>query len=252
MKSSSKLISILALAGILGLTGCSFEKNPTASNNENLADGTAGSISQEVTDMTAAVSIDDFSGSAKILAETEDTIEVTASYSRRPWEYKEGWWVREVQVTINQYTCNKIDSIQYTDSTGAVVQRPRAENATGWTHYRHVERSGAVNTHVLDLAMTVAIDRSIDTAGTWNGTLNGTWNGEQISSTVITNVVRKRVQRSWRFPESGTISIDRPTRTIEIEYTGEGSANALITRKIDNKTTRVLINVSTGKETVQE
>lgn len=226
-------------------SGCIFSKK------ETFSDGTAAYMSQEVSDMGSAADFSNFTGTAKSAVHMPmkgDTCRITVTAVRRAWAYENGWWVREMDVAMSDGRgMNRIDSIQFSDAEGNAEQRPSWNTTSGWTHYRHTERVGFVNSHSLDFAMQVTLSKSTDTTGTWNGTVTGRLNGESISSTTVTNVVRNRAPGYWEFPSSGNIYMVRPLRTIDINYTGNGEATALITRN-DGKTKTITIHVESGTE----
>lgn len=251
MKKLNRM-GVLFLGLIVAMTGC--KKNP-ATSNDNFSDGTAGYVSQEIADMGNSAEFGLSGGQAKavaLAAVAADTIRYSLQVTRRSWAYNatSGWWVREIEVTLNDgRKITKIDSIQFRDSNANSIQHPTWAAITGWVHYRHVERVGLLATHNMDFSMTVTLSKGTDTTAIWNGNITGKLNGEQLSSTTVSDVVRQRAPGYWIFPSSGNITMDRPLRTIVIDFTGNGNATATITRKSDNRTKIITINVSTGEET---
>jgi len=198
---------IMALAAALW-SGCS-QQSPTGLTN-NAADGSAANMAQEISDMGSSVEFTEFGGMAKqmeITTTNPDTIKIQGLVIRRPWAYDNGWWVREIEVTINQRSYSKIDSVKFHDANSDPVQVPGWSTVTGWIHYRHVERVGYWATHRLDFAMEVGLEAGTQKVGTWNGTVTGTLDGIELSSTTVTDVVRTRATGYWRFPESGTVIV---------------------------------------------
>ena len=259
-----KLIGVTVLAGLMIIAGCRWSPNEP---RDLLSDGTAGYVSQELADMGNGAEFGNFTAttakvaagsaaldSGKIQYDFTATVEVT----RRVYDSLTGWWVRSVKVSASDGRhIIKDDSIRFYDTNNNSVKHPDWETTAGFTHVRHAERHGYVNTWQVDLEMTVVLNKT-DSTGTWNGSIIGTLNGEAItrnSNTSIIDVVRKREHIAdgwkgyWEFPSAGTINIDRPLKTISITFTGNGSATATITRKSDNKTKTITITVSSGTET---
>jgi len=232
-----KFIHLASLTiAVFWFTGC------INNNDTDLSDGTAEEVSQEIVDMGNAFEMNDFGFLAKSAA---DTVFVSGQIIKEPWSFQNKWWVRTIEVQINDRTVEKIDSVQFLDETGNNEQFPGWKTTSGWVHHRHVERIGLQNEHNVDFTMTVTLQKGKDTTGTWNGSIQGILNGSKISSSEISEVVRERGQGFWKFPSSGNVFIDRPLRTINIDFTGNGSASACITRKRDGKTTDITITINT-------
>lgn len=249
LKSSAALILIL----LITLTGC--KRNPNSSSWLFL-DGTAADASQEITDMGTAINdLDGFGSSPKML-NSEKSAADTIHYSRveevEPWAYTAGWWTRTRNIThtINgqEKTVEKIDSVQFLDAAGTAQQFPSWATTDSVAHLRSVERVGAWATHHLNLAMGIKISIGTDTTGTWNGLITGTLNGEALTSTSVNDVVRKRGLGYWKFPESGTINMDRPLRKIDVVFKGSGQATATITRKWNDEQKVIEVDISEGSE----
>lgn len=241
-------ILLTALAAVFW-SGCS-QQSPT-SPSAGPADGSAASMTQEISDMGSSVEFSQFGGMAKQMETAtadSDTITINAAIVRRPWTYNDGWWVREIEVMVNQYSYDKIDSVRFHDADNSPVQVPGWSTVRGWTHYRHVELVGARATHRLDFAMEAALDVGLQKIATWNGTITGRLNGIELSSATVTNVVRTRGPGFWRFPESGTIHVERSARTVDISFTGNGGATAVVTQQ--GQTTIITIDIMRGIETV--
>jgi hypothetical protein len=90
-----------------------------------------------------------------------------------------------------------------------------------------------------------------DTVFVFNGVITGDYNGVTFATTEISNVKRKLMHGlvTWlSYPYDGTIFMDLPFRTIFIEFGGDNTAKATVTRKNDGKTWIFIVNVDTGKE----
>lgn len=255
MKKRTLGIGIVSCAAALMSLGCF--KSPT-STADKLSDGSAGDIAMEMTQMSSETG----AGSAKMTADAAtaaadaDTVEYVKRIIIKSWTYDPAtyWWTRSFQdSTSNGRALVRTDSLQFTDNASQLLQTmPRWVSTSGWTHIRHVSRHGLINTFNSRFAMTVVVTKAADTEATWNGTITGVWNGVALSSTTVTNVVRKFADVNgftwWRFPSSGGIFINNPLRTWNVTFTGNGSATATVTRKSDNKQKTITIIVSTGAE----
>jgi hypothetical protein len=246
----------VALAILVGLTlaGCGLK------NDEfDAKDGNAGVMASEVSDMGSFTLEALGSGSQKTAAEPLDTVYINATLV--PWGYDSSAhaWVRKVRVTYPNSTRERLDTVYFYDANDALVTS--ALSLTTVSRLRHVRVVVLQNTQnnnnaTINFEMNTALDKSNpDTLiATQNGSSIGTFNGETFRTATITNVVRKRYPDSfvgykkWHFPVSGNIFVDRPLRTVEINYTGNGGAQATVTRKSDEKTVIVNINVLTGVE----
>ena len=246
-------VAILSAATTLWFAGCLLSPKSTT---EKLSDGTAGDISMEVAQMSSESS----AGLAKMTvteAETIDTIPFSGQIILQKWTYDpvSKWWFRSFEDSLSDERAYiRTDSLQFTDSVSqSKSAMPAWVTSEGWTHIRHVDRHGLVNTFNARFAMNVVVTKSTDTEATWNGTITGIWDGSALSNTTVTNVVRVFAGQVgalhwWRFPKSGTIDINNPLRTWTITFTGDGGVTAVVTRKSDNKQKTFTITITTGKE----
>jgi hypothetical protein len=250
MKRRLLTTAIVFAATTLWFAGCS----PLA-GKEKLSDGTAGDVSMELTQMSSESS----AGLAKTAATREelaDTVAYTSEIILQPWTYDpaSAWWTRSFEDSLwDGRAFTRVDSLQFTDAASRLLTTmPAWVTTSGWTHIRHVSRHGFVNTFNSRFAMTVVVAKSVDTTATWNGTVTGAWDGAVFSNTTVTNVVRAFADaggvRWWRFPASGTISINNPLRIWLITFTGGATADVTVTRKSDDKQKTFTIDITTGKE----
>jgi hypothetical protein len=254
MKSSA-----VALAVLVGLTlaGCGLRND----DEFDAKDGNAGFMASEVSAMSEfALNNIQAPGTAKAAAPAADTITVEISIVQWHYDANAQAWVRSVSATFPNGTRTRLDTIYFKDSTNtALTSSPALVNTRSLRHVRSVvlQNTNNSNNVTINFEMNVVLTRSAngDTLiATKNGSSVGTFNDETFRTVTITNVVRKRYADSgagykyWHFPASGTIFVDRPLRTVEVEYTGSGTATATVTRKKDEKTTIVQINVLTGTE----
>jgi hypothetical protein len=100
--------------------------------------------------------------------------------------------------------------------------------------------------------MDVTIDNgTADTFFVYNGSFIGSYDGEQYRGTDIEGVKRRLVRAPVThlgFPVEGAVSADRPLRTIVVQFGGDASATATVTRKRDGHTTVFRIDIETGEE----
>jgi hypothetical protein len=247
---SSATAALAVTAASLWFAGCS----PTAPLGK-LSDGTAGDISMEFTQMSSESSAG-LAKAAAIQGEMADTVVYTSEIILQHWTYDPAskWWTRSFEDSLSDGRAfTRTDSLQFTDAASQLLTTmPAWVTTSGWTHIRHVTRHGMVNTFNSRFEMTVVVAKGADTTATWNGTVSGTWNGAVFSNTVVTNVTRKYADVGgvhwWRFPTSGTISINNPLRVWTITFTGNATVDVTVTRKSDNKQKTFTIDISTGKE----
>jgi len=242
MKRAS-LFSALALAAVV-FSGCNLF-GPTDDFRAN--DGNAGTVAYELNDVGNA-GLEIFTGETRAL---DDTININITVI--PWQYNDacGAWVRTATGTIETGTVGRYDTVWLYDANNQAVKIPSLATVS---HFKHVRSVVGNYNHTFDYryVMNVDIVKGTDTVFVFNGTLDGTFDGQKVETTVITNVKRRLVQtllgKALSFPYEGTISIDRPYRTIYIEFLGTNLARATVTRKSDGKTWIITINITTGAE----
>lgn len=243
-------IRTLLITGALSLSlvyGCA--DSPTDTDSFNAMDGSAGALTAEIADMgDAALEPLVGAGASKALAET-----VYVDVVVKPWAFDaacEGW-VRETAAQAGEASRTRRDTVWFYDAAGATVQAP---SLTTVASYRHVRSVNASLYHTWDsrFEMDVTIEKgTTDTLFVYNGTFSGSYDSEQYRGTDIEGVKRRLVRYPTThlgFPTEGTITADRPLRTLTVEFGGEATAIATVTRKRDGQTTVFWIDIETGEE----
>jgi hypothetical protein len=244
MKHSSLLCA--CAAALIVFSGCNLF-GPSEDFRAN--DGNAGTISYELNDVGNA-GLEIFSGQTRSTS-LDDTININITVI--PWHYNDTCdaWVRTATGTIETGTVGRYDTVWLYDANNQPVIIPSLATVT---HFRQVRSVNGTYNHTFAYRyeMNVDIVKGTDTVFVFNGTLDGTFDGEKVETTVISNVKRRLIKTVLgpilSFPYEGTISIDRPYRTIYIEFLGTNLARATITRKSDGKTWIITINITTGTE----
>lgn len=211
-------------------------------------DGNAGTVSLELSDMGDAT-MEIFGGTAR--GSTDDTVVVDITV--KPWEYSDACqgWVREAIGTIEGDSITRYDTIWFYDANNNLLALPTMETLSHYTHVRSVNGK-YYTTFDYRFVMNVSIEKGADTVFTFNGNITGKFDGEVLHTVDITNVKRRVVHTGiftyLSYPYEGTISIDRPYRTIFIEFGGDYTAQVIVIRKSDGKTWIFRVNVITGVE----
>lgn len=261
MKSLNTFFFCLFSFALLLLNSCSNVVSPQT-NNESIevSDGSAGSFSLELNDMGDA-GIQFFNANQNVSttrSTTQETIlqdTIINNITIILWHYDSIYkgWVYGASGTIGQGSVGRHDTIWLYDKNDNPVKYP---SMTAVSYYKHVRSVNGTYQNVFDYRLDVMvsiIQESQDTFFIHNGTITGEYNNNKISETVITNVKRrfnKGIILPWlSYPSDGTIYMDRPFKTTLIEFGGAQSAKATVTRKSDNKTWIIIINIKTGQET---
>ncbi len=243
-------IRTLAITGGLALSfvyGCA--DNGTDADSFDAMDGSAGALTAEIEDM-GDVAMGPLVGSGVSKARAETVyVEVVVT----PWTFDAAsdGWVRETVAEADDGSRTRMDTVWFYDAAGGPVQTP---SLTKVASYRHVRSVNASLYHSWEsrFEMDVTIDKEpADTFFVYNGSFTGSYDGEQYRSTDIEGVKRQLVRVAsphLAFPIEGTISADRPLRTIVVEFGGEATATATVTRKRDGHTTVFWIDIETGEE----
>jgi hypothetical protein len=237
-------VAVLCAAGMFG---CNFGNNPADSFSG--MDGSAGTMTAEVNSMGYTVE-DKMSGGSlsKCLADTMKIEKIIV-----PWAYNAtgGFWTRSSSSNFSNGTHVRIDTIWFKDVNNQVVDSPSIANVASFRHVRIVTDS-LRHTWNFRYDISVAVNKtSNDTEFVHNGTATGSVNDTTFRTTTITNVTRQWLSAAHphqQFPSAGTIIIDGISRTITIQFTGNGSAVATVVRTRDNKTKVFNIDVTTGVE----
>lgn len=244
MKTS--LVSLIVSVMLITFTGC-FLFRPT--DEFRAQDGNAGTASMELSDMGDAA-MEFFGGKTRTTIE-DDTVYIDITII--PWRYEAGCegWVREAHGTTEEGNVHRYDTVWFYDANSNLLPAPTIETLSHYKHVRSVNGS-YYGTFDYRYVMDVNIEKGADTVFVFNGNIIGNYNGETFNTTQITNVKRKVVHTGiftyLSFPYEGTISIDRPDRTVFIEFGGQNTATVIVTRKSDGKTWVFKVNVITGTE----
>jgi hypothetical protein len=223
---------------------------------DEATDGTAGFFASELGSMNDAVL-----GSAGALGKTVAGAPVEAIITRS-WDTTLHAFIRTADVTFENGTRHRVDTVtfygqdsaQITDSSLVSTQANRLANVRYIHHARHVSKTFQDKSVDIDFDMHVELVKGADTTAIRNGLITGTFEGDRFDGLVqrtrkVTDVTWKWINGQWdKFPISGTIEIDRPLRTIVIEFTGNGTATATVTRKSDNEVKTITITVADGVE----
>lgn len=238
---------VLALAMVsallaFSLSGC--ELNPLAAKKAEASldlNGEAALLVQEMQHMSAV------SGSNTVAAKTSAGVPDTEYVYKdiTPSTYDSSCACRIRTETIKTDEGNdreRIDSIFYKDANGNPLHYRNFEKLKSVHHVRRItHKNGGKEAQIRIVTdMTVAIGS--DTTGTWNGTISGSYDGEEFKTGTISNVVRKFTNGHWDYPESGTVSVDRPKYTHQILFLGDGRAKATRTEKKTGNTTVIMID----------
>jgi hypothetical protein len=242
-------IVFTTLLGIALLSGCRIN-NPDDPFGDAM-DGSGGFVASELNSMGSdAGELLSPATTAKMSA-TPETLYIDKVIV--PWAYDAaaGCWTRSVEVTYDNGTRVRYDTVWFKDANNLAVQTPSMAMVTSYGHVRSVTAKFS-NLFAFRWEMNVAIMKTAtDTTFVFNGGGTGSFNGDVFRSTTVTNVTRQWLRSSLphlQFPSDGTIRIDRLLRTISVVFNGNGSATATVTRKKDNKTVVYSIQVQTGRE----
>ncbi|MBD3393238.1 MAG: hypothetical protein GF418_14035 [Chitinivibrionales bacterium] len=248
-----RLIVWTMLAGMaLVFSGCRL----LSSDLFDAKDGNAGLVATEVVSMGEAVGeLWDEGGMAKSRSSAAETVYVDIEI--QPWAYDNAakCWTRSSRAQFDNGDRVREDTVWLFGPAGDTVKTPSFSTVSSYRHVRsvHAEADNAFDNR-LDMNVDIRVQGD-DTLFVKNGTITGHYNGTQYSTTTITDLTRQwhrgRVPH-LAFPSSGTVAIDRPLRTIDVEFEGDGegsgTATATATRKRDGKTTVYVINVERGTE----
>lgn len=218
------------------ITGCVAD--PKAA--EEAAQGEANMLGQEVDDMGATSKS---SMANALLKSAADTIGVQIEVEPAKWDADCECFIRTKTLTTTEgYARVRGDSVGFLDAAGKSLRLPTPARVQTVHHVRAITQSKAGREAQVRIVTDLLISGGTDTVGTWNGTIAGTFAGEIYKSGTITNVVRKLDGKFWKFPESGTISVERPAATLTLTFTSGTSATAVRTNKLTGKSVTVTID----------
>jgi hypothetical protein len=242
LKEVGTMYKCMLTMGLAGMLLFSCGKNP-ASDKFNAKDGNAAFMATEVQDMN---NVAEDNGLHKA-AMPESTIgEITL----KPWHYDSlsHAFIRTVSAIYANDTRTRVDTVWYYGANG-LLSSPNLAAVDSFKHVRNVIVSNGIHTANIDFVMYGVVDKSnpSDIIVTRNGSSIGSFDGEVFRTVTITNVVRHRINGIGQFPVSGNIFIDRPFRTIDVDFTGNDTATVMVTKKLNKKTyTFKVINMTNG------
>ncbi len=244
----------------LGFTGCMTSPSSSSNTAGYTSSGESAFIKQESENMgqvwNSGASASTSTGLAK---EASDTVmdTITGDLVITPLHYDSAC---QCFVRVANYTSSvgferqRLDSITLVDSNGNPMSRFRPLLAKTIIHNRHVTRIRSNLGTEVDVNFNTTLtwaDSGSKRVGVWNGTITGTFNGVTFKTGSIDNVVRTWYPLLLRFgfPSSGSIDIDRISGkgaefTLDIVFTGEGSADVSVTNKATDKTLTIHIGLN--------
>ncbi len=231
-----RTIAVSAVAGIAAfLAGCA---------QDNISDEFARIASEEVSNMDANSSGMVTQGAtAKLQAAAPDTVTYDLTIHPYSWDSTNDCYVRTATLICSDgFERVRVDTLTFYGA-GGKLRYPTLATVDSIHHVRHVSRDKGGNE--LDITVDMhSILSLIGQAGNYthvkNGTITGTFNGEPTATGAITNVTRDYVNGQWDwFPRSGSIVVDFPHRTYEVDFIGIGEVRLTITNTVTEKT-RVL------------
>jgi hypothetical protein len=231
---------ITALAGMAIFTGCNM--GPSS----QISDEFARISSDEVANMSANSSaMIGSSGQAKMAATLGDT--TYYDFKLVPYTYDPVLqsWVRTATFSnlTDGYARVRTDTVTFKDANGNRLHFPTFATVKSIDHIRNVSRTRGGSELNIRVVMNSVIGLTPDTTHVKNGTITGTYDGEQVGTGTITNVTRQYTNFHWQFPRSGSVVVDFPRRSYDVEFLGGGDARLTVTNKATDKTRILTIHV---------
>ena len=216
------------------LSACMVDKEAA----KDATEGEANMLSQEVDDMgnTSKASM-----ANALLKGSADSIGIEVE----PAQYNSACecFIRTKTITTSGgYSRVRIDSLTFLDAASKSLRLPNPARVKSVHHVRAITQSKSGREAQVRVVTDLVITGGTDTVGTWNGTITGSFAGETYKSGTIKDVVRTLDGKVWRFPQSGTITVDRPAATIVVTFSGGTSATAVRTNKLTGKSITVSID----------
>ncbi|HUI92039.1 MAG TPA: hypothetical protein VLX68_07320 [Chitinivibrionales bacterium] len=240
MKKSSTALSV-CLCALIASTGLLI---PGCGLNNSLSDEFARMASQEVANMSSNSSGMILGKGLAKTAATADTVYYDLTINPYHWDATIGGYIRTATVVGSDgYQRVRVDTVIFKDATGASLQFPSLATCKTISHVRNVTNTKGGTELDIRVVMNSVINLTPDTTHVKNGTITGTYDGDQVATGTITNVTRAFTDGKWQFPRSGTVAVDFPHRTYDVDFTGNGGATLTITNKTTNKSTVVTIQV---------
>lgn len=236
-----RTIALSAVAGIAAfLAGCA---------QENISDEFARISSEEVSNMDANSSgMISPSPLAKREAVAADTVTYDLTIHPYSWDSTNDCYVRTATLVCSDgFERVRVDTVTFFGATGK-LQHPTLATVDSIHHVRHVSRDKGGNELDITVDMHSTVSAITGQAGNYthvkNGTITGTYDGEQVATGTITNVTRDYVNGQWdSFPRSGSIVVDFPHRTYDVDFIGVGEVRLTITNLSTNKTKVITVSV---------
>lgn len=224
----------LALAGAVSLfTACMTESEKTSGYQ---SDGQSAYLASETDQMGQVYDQIPARGAAKAGA---GRLTITGERVIEPFAYHEecACFVRTASYEgMNGYARERIDSVTLLDAADAPLSAFEPALIAKIVHTRDVARSkGAKEANVrFDVTVEIKSEGGAK-VGVWNGTMAGDYNGHAFKSASLAQVVRAWENGRFRFPESGTIELERPVLRYLITFLGDGKAKVRITNRLNGK-----------------
>lgn len=242
MKSSSIIFRMLITATVAGIAGLLSGCGLSAADSNEFARIT----SQEISNMGANSStmIGASSLSKPMASVAADTVYYDWQVHPYTWTPAIGGYIRTATVTCSDgYDRVRVDTLIFKDANGNTLQHPTLATVSAISHVRNVKRTKGGNELDIRVVMNSVVSLSPDTTHVKNGTITGTYDGEQVATGSITDVKRDYANGRWQFPSSGTISVDFPHRSYEVDFLGSDAAKLTVTNKTTDKTTIVTCHI---------
>lgn len=221
-------------AAAFALTGCMTQEE---GGGDYASDGQAAFLVSEMDQMGQTLGQLSEGGLPKT-AEPGDLV-IRGELVIDPWDYREdcGCFVRRAEYTGHAgFERLRLDSVTFLDSAGAAMDTFRPARIAKALYRRNVTKSK--DGRQVDVRIDITVDMKWDgdrRVGVWNGAMSGSFDGEEFKNGTITEVVRPFVGGHFRFPESGTLEIDRPVFRFKVEFLGDGKAKVTIRNKVNDR-----------------
>jgi hypothetical protein len=248
LSNLSTALKTLALTGAasLALTGCLTNESKTSSMD---SDGQAAYVTTEVDQMGQVY--DQLPETSGGLGKASSGLTITGELTIEPFRYQAGCecFVRHAVYTgAKGYERDRVDSVTLFDSTGATMDRFVRARIDHMVHTRDVVHTkGAREANVrIEIDLDIMTNDGVKT-GVWNGTMSGTYMGQEYKSGTIDNLVRVWENGRFRFPEAGTIHLERPIYKFLAEFLGDGKAKFRIENKRTGKIHILFVDKNYGE-----
>lgn len=234
----TRTLNTLALIGGASLlfSGCLMNKEEDKSSYNS--DGQSALVTSEMDQMGQVYDqMPGDAGAAKTSA--LDGFTITGEKVIEPFKYDSSCacFIRHATYSnVAGYERDRIDSVTLLDSTGATMDKFKKARVAKIIHKRNVVKTKGA--HEADIRFDITVDIKTDAGvrkGEWNGTMTGSYDGQAFKSGTISKLVRVWEDGRFRFPEAGTIELDRPVFHFLAEFLGDGKAKFTITNKVNGK-----------------